>query len=99
MVSKNRVRFDHSVAIIGCNEIHDISKINDKAELEELYLKYHPNTKKMNAARMIWQIWYFAKEIKKGDDIIALLFKSQSSIVLGSVEGDYEFKEIKYLLL
>jgi predicted Mrr-cat superfamily restriction endonuclease len=53
MVSKNRVRFDHSVAIIGCNEIHDISKINDKAELEELYLKYHPNTKKMNAARMI----------------------------------------------
>jgi hypothetical protein len=53
MVSKNRVRFDHSVAIIGWNEIHDISKINDKAEHEELYLKYHPNTKKMSATRMI----------------------------------------------
>ena len=46
---------------------------------------------------MIAQIWDFAKEIKKGD-IITLPLKSQSSIVLGRVEGDYEFREISPLI-
>ena len=35
----------------------------------------------------------FAKEIKRGD-MLALSLKSQSSIVLGRVEGDYEFREL-----
>ena len=42
---------------------------------------------------MVGQIWDFAKEIKKGD-IVALPLKLQSSIALGKVEGEYEFKEI-----
>lgn len=46
---------------------------------------------------VIGQIWDFAKEIKKGD-IIALPRKSQSSIVLGRVNGDYEFKEISPII-
>ena len=84
---------EHNVATIGWNEIPDVSKIKNREELKELYLKYNPDTKKMRAARMIGQIWDFAKEIKKGD-IMALPLKSQSSIVLGNVEGDYEFREI-----
>jgi restriction system protein len=88
-----RSALDNSVATIGWNEIPDVSKIKNKEELKELYLKYNPDTKKMRAARMIGQIWDFAREIKKGD-IVALPLKSQSSIVLGRVEGDYEFREI-----
>jgi restriction system protein len=45
----------------------------------------------MRAARMIGQIWDL--EIMK-DDIVALPLKSHSLIVLGVVEGNYEFKEI-----
>jgi restriction system protein len=90
---QERGALDHSVATIGWNEIPDISKIKNREELKELYQRYNPDAKKMRAARMIGQMWDFANEIKKGD-IIALPLKSQSSIVLGSLEGDYEFKEI-----
>ena len=83
----------YNIATIGWNEIPDVSTIKDREELKELYLKYSPGTEKMRASRMVGQIWDFAKEIKKGD-IIALPLKSHSSIVLGSVEGDYEFREI-----
>lgn len=90
---QERSALDNSVATIGWNEIPNVSNIKNKEELKELYLKYNPDTKKRRAARMIGQIWDFAREIKKGD-IIALPLKSQSSIVLGRVEGDYEFREI-----
>jgi restriction system protein len=83
----------HNVATIGWNEMPDVSKIDSKDTLKELYLKFHPNDKKMRAVRMVGQIWDFAKEITKGD-IVALPLKSQSSIALGRVEGNYEFKEI-----
>src|SRR5215212_2655989 len=83
----------YNVATIGWNEMPDVSKIDSKNALKELYLKFHPNDKKMRAVRMVGQIWDFAKEIKKGD-IVALPLKSQSSIALGRVEGKYEFKEI-----
>ena len=84
---------EHSVATIGWNEMPDISKIYNKNKLKELYLKLYPNTKKMRSARMIGQLWDFAKEIEKGD-LMALPLKSQSSIVLGRVEGNYQFKEV-----
>jgi restriction system protein len=57
---------EHNVATIGWNEMPDVSKINNKEVLKELYLKFHPNAKKMSVARMVGQIWDFAKEIKKG---------------------------------
>jgi restriction system protein len=84
---------EHNVATIGWNEMPDISKINNKEELKDVYLKLNPNTKKMRGVRILGQIWDFAKEIEKGD-LIALPLKSQSAIVLGKVQGDYEFKEL-----
>jgi restriction system protein len=47
----------------------------------------------MHVARVVGQIWSFAKEIKKAD-LVALPLKTQSSIAVGTVEGDYEYKEI-----
>ena len=84
---------EHSVETIGWNEMPDISKINNKEQLKDVYLKLNPNTKKMRVVRVVGQIWDFAKEIEKGD-LIALPLKSQSAIVLGKVQGDYEFNEL-----
>jgi predicted Mrr-cat superfamily restriction endonuclease len=37
---------EHNVATIGWNEMPDVS--NNKQVLKELYLKFHPNAKKMS---------------------------------------------------
>ncbi len=47
----------------------------------------------MKAANQVGQIWRFIHEIKVGD-LVALPLKTQSSIVLGKVEGEYEYKEL-----
>jgi restriction system protein len=50
---QERSALDNSVATIGWNEIPDVSKIKNKEELKDLYLKYNPDKKKTRAARMI----------------------------------------------
>jgi len=52
----------YNIATIGWNEIPDVSKIKDKEELKELYLKHNPDTEKMRASRMIGQIWILQKK-------------------------------------
>ena len=84
---------EHNIVTIGWNEMPDISQINDKEQLKDVYLKLYPNSKKMRAVRVVSQIWDFSKKIEKGD-LTALPVKSQSAIVLGKVEGDYQFKEV-----
>lgn len=37
----------YNIAIIGWNEIPDVSKIKDKEELKEIYLKRNPGKEKM----------------------------------------------------
>jgi restriction system protein len=83
----------NNIVTIGWNEIPDVSRIESKEELRDLYLRINPNAKRMRVTRMVGQIWDFAKQIKKGD-LVALPLKMQSAIALGRVEGDYEFKEI-----
>jgi restriction system protein len=53
---------ENNVVTIGWNEIPDISKINDKEALKELYVRLNPNSKKMRIIRMVGQIWDFAKD-------------------------------------
>ena len=85
---------DNNIVTIGWNEIPDIREVNDREGLKDVYLRYHnTNEKKMRIARMVGQLWDFAKEIKKGD-LVALPLKTKSGIAIGRVEGDYECKEI-----
>jgi restriction system protein len=48
--------------------------------------------KKKTVANRVGQIWRFLKNIKKGD-LVALPLKTQSSIAIGEVSGDYKYKE------
>lgn len=84
---------EHNVVTIGWNELPDLSKIKDREELAELYAEVYPERKKMKTANQVGQIWRFIHEIQKGD-LVAIPLKTQSAIVMGKVEGDYEYKEI-----
>lgn len=84
---------EYSVATIGWKDLPDLSKIKSREELAEIYAKVYPDRKKMKAAIQVGQIWRFIHEIQKGD-LVALPLKTQSAIVIGIVEGDYEYKEL-----
>ena len=84
----------HDIVTIGWNELPDISAIKDKEGLKKLYVTRNPEAKGMRLVRIVGQIWDFAKEIHKGD-LVALPLKKQSAIMLGLIEGDYEYKELK----
>lgn len=84
---------DNNVVTIGWNELPDLSKIKSREELTKLYTKVNPGDKKMTAANAVGQIWRFVHEIKK-DDLVALPLKTQSSIALGTVAGDYEYRKV-----
>lgn len=47
----------------------------------------------MHAAKVVGQIWDFAKQITTGD-VVALPLKSHRAIALGKVEGGYEYREL-----
>jgi len=83
----------HSVVTISRDEFSDLSRIKTKDELKELYFHVNPIVKKMKAVHEIGQIWRFLREIQK-DDLVALPLKTQSSIAIGKVQGDYEYKEL-----
>lgn len=90
---QEQTALQNNIVAIGWNEIPDIEKVKDRESLKKLYVTINPNAKGMHLSRMVGQIWDFAKEIKKGD-LVALPLKTQSSIAIGTIEGDYEFREI-----
>jgi len=84
---------ENNVVTIGWNELPDLSDLKNRSELAELYYQAHPTAKKPQVANEVGQIWRFAHEIQKGD-LVALPLKTQSSIAIGKVEGEYEYKKL-----
>jgi len=83
---------DNKIITIGWNELPNLSAIQNKEELEELYVKTYGSEKKMRIVNRVGQIWSFLKKIKVGD-LVALPLKTQSAIAIGEVTGDYKYKE------
>lgn len=90
---QEQIALQNNIVTIGWNEIPDISKVSDRESLKKLYVSMNPNAKGMHLSRMVGQIWDFAKEIKKGD-LVALPLKTQSSVAMGMIKGEYEYKEL-----
>ena len=56
--------YSNNIITIGWNELPDLSGIKDKSDLENLFVKFYPEKKKMAVANMIGQIWNFINNIK-----------------------------------
>lgn len=84
---------ESNVVTIGWNELPDLSNVENRKELAELYIRVHPTAKKIQAASGVGQVWRFVHEIQKGD-LVALPLKTQSAIAIGKVEGEYEYQKL-----
>lgn len=81
---------EKNVAVIGWDELGDLSHISSKEELLELLRKTYPDDKENTLRNWRTQIWYFFKEIQIGD-LVALPLKQRPSIAFARVTGPYQY--------
>ena len=87
---------EKGLAIIGWEELHDVSKVSSFKEMKTLLGKCYPEWKPRAIVNNAAQVWAFSHKIKKGA-IVALPLKTRSTIALGKIIGDYEYKEGRHL--
>lgn len=82
---------DKSLIGIGWEELGNLSEIKNKNELEVLYKKTYPDANNYRIGNQVGQLWIFLNTIKI-NDIVVVPLKTQSSIAIGRVTSDYEYK-------
>ena len=81
---------EHNVAVIGWNELSDLSHVKTREELVELLDRTYPDDKKA-IPNWTGQIWSFLRKMQ-ADDLVVLPLKTQGSIAVGKVAGPYTYQ-------
>ena len=81
MLEKNTVA-------IGWGKLPDLSRVQSKEHLRELYASHYSTETKLSMANRVGQIWNFVHNIKKGD-LVAMPLKSRPLVAIGEIVGDY----------
>ncbi|WP_199426656.1 restriction endonuclease [Thermaerobacillus caldiproteolyticus] len=82
---------ENGVAVIGWNELPDLSNIQTREQLKKLFNKVYPKATENEAANKVGQIWAFIHRIQVGD-LVALPLKYRSAIAIGKVVGTYQYR-------
>jgi len=85
------VALDKGLAVIGWEDLPDLSDVHSREELEELYRKVYPDDKPKAVTNRVAQIWAFRSRIQV-DDLVALPLKKQSAIAIGRITGPYKYQ-------
>ena len=84
---------DNSVITIGWNDLPDLRKFKSRNELFEKYQSLYEEPSNVKAGINAGQIWRLANEIAVGD-LVALPSKTQPSIHVGKVTGEYKYEKL-----
>ena len=87
---QEQVALEQGVVAIGWNELPDLSKVNDREALAELYRKIHPDASSGHVANQVGQVWAFRSRIQLGD-LAVLPLKTRSAIATSKVAGPYQY--------
>jgi len=82
---------DRNIAVIGWDQIPDLSQYSTREELEQAYREIEPGAKTNQLRNWIGQLWAFSKRIQKGD-LIVLPLKSRSAVAIARVTGEYQYR-------
>jgi len=83
---------ENSVLGIGWEELGDLSNIQTREQLKELYAKAYPDASTGRMNNHVGQILSFIKKAKKGDTVVVPL-KLTRKIAVGKIAGGYEYRE------
>jgi restriction system protein len=81
----------NKVAVIGWEELSDLSSISVRNELHALLNKTYLDQKPNTLRNWESQIWEFINEIKQGD-LIALPLKHRATVAIGEADGAYRYE-------
>ncbi|MGQ9692523.1 MAG: restriction endonuclease [Thermaceae bacterium] len=82
---------EKDLAVVGWEEMGDLSGIRDREALLEALRKAYPEAKERTLLNWRSQQWAFVHEIKT-NDLIALPLKSRPFVAFGRVTGPYEYR-------
>ena len=81
----------NKVAVIGWEELPDLSSIKERQELHNLLHTTYPDQKPNTLSNWEGQIRQFIHEIKPGD-LVTLPLKHRAVIVFGKADGSYRYQ-------
>jgi restriction system protein len=70
---------------------HDLSTLKNREQLFQLMEETYPDRKTATIQNWVNQVWSFVRDIKQGDAVV-LPLKTQPTIYVGEITGDYHFE-------
>lgn len=83
---------EHNLAIIGWEELPDLSRVQSHEELQKILEEYYPLSKAKTLFNYAGQLWTFIRKIQPGD-LVVLPLKSRPFIAIGRVAGPYAYRK------
>lgn len=90
---RENLALEEGLVVIGWEELADLSDISSREELRAQFDQTYPDIGKSQRDNWVAQVWAFKGRIEKGD-LVALPSKTQPTVAVGRVEGDYEYRAI-----
>lgn len=87
---KEAYAIESGVAVIGWDEIPDLTKAQSRDEVCALFSQKHPEASPKSVITQAAQLWAFAHRIEK-DDLVVIPLKSRPAVAIGVVLGAYTF--------
>lgn len=88
---RETLAFEANLAIIGWEELGDLSGVRSRDELQTICQETYPGEKRRTLSSWIGQIWSFLKRIEVGD-VVILPLHGQSTVAVGRIAGPYEYR-------
>ncbi len=82
---------EKSMAIIGWEELPDLTPIKTREALAQLLKETYPDEGPKKLSNWCGQLWAFRERIQK-DDLVVLPLKRRSAIAIGRVTGGYSYQ-------
>ena len=82
---------ENNLAVIGWDELPDLSGLNSRDELSELLEEKYPDAKAQTRVNWVGSIWPFISDMKP-DDLVAMPLKDRGRVAFGKILGEYDYQ-------
>jgi restriction system protein len=87
---QEQTALEKGVAVIGWNELPDLSPVQSREALADLYRQFRPDASSGKVGNHVGQLWSFRSRIQPGE-LVILPLKTRSAIAIGKVKGPYQY--------
>jgi len=88
---REQFAIEKNLAVIGWEELPDLSKLKVRDELTDLLSAIYPNEQKKTLINWESQLWAFSNSMQIGE-LVAMPLKHRAIIKFGNVAGEYKYE-------